>query len=450
MRFPEVNCGPRHHLFGVRTQTGGLAHEPFVERYRAVPHRIFPLLPLVAFAVATAAQHPQHSNALDVPAIDPGFLELHVRAQEKYYAGDLEGAAQILDSATPRYPLEIFFMLRGRVRFDRNNLDGAFADFTAAADYDKDDHSARAALGELELKRGDVSAALQHFDAAAKCLEQPQNSILIPQMYRGTPYEAPVVKMELARVLRGRAAAKTALGEADSAQAILAKAADLDPKTAADFAGRAWAKFADMNYQGALEDLNEAIKKDPTAARAFLRRAHVRARLNDFAGALADIDSALALAPDDAELQHARGLHRLSVGDYAGALKDFDAALGTGRMKTLYPRYPRVVAARLAKTPEENAELQNLVSRLDNGWQKTVGLFVTGKISEKEFLKASDHPYWEQKAKQVCQATYYVGMQRLLARDVEQARTLLQACVDTGMRDLAEHMLARAELARLR
>ena len=47
---------------------------------------------------------------------------------------------------------------------------------------------------------------------------------------------------------------------------------------------------------------------------------------------------------------------------------------------------------------------------------------------------------------QLCEANYYIGMQRLLAGDPRTAARFFHACLDTGEFDFMEYSGARAEL----
>jgi lipoprotein NlpI len=90
-----------------------------------------------------------------------------------------------------------------------------------------------------------------------------------------------------------------------------------------------------------------------------------------------------------------------------------------------------------------------IVSNWKEGWTKSIGLFLTGKLDEKALLTAAEKPGDESVNSQQCEALYYIGMMRLLKGDQVSARDFLQKCIATGEKNEDEYDFARAELARL-
>jgi lipoprotein NlpI len=87
-----------------------------------------------------------------------------------------------------------------------------------------------------------------------------------------------------------------------------------------------------------------------------------------------------------------------------------------------------------------------------NDWTAKIGQFLTGAISEDEFLSlaktSARNP--KQQSGRLCQAYYYAGMKRLLAGDKDGTITQLKKCLGTGEKGFLEYASATAELNALK
>jgi lipoprotein NlpI len=93
--------------------------------------------------------------------------------------------------------------------------------------------------------------------------------------------------------------------------------------------------------------------------------------------------------------------------------------------------------------------LTNRKAGKPDDWLSSIGGFLTGELSESDFLKRAADSDKEQDAVQHCEAFFYAGMKRLIAGDQRPARDDLQKCLATEVKDSLEYQSAAVKLRRL-
>lgn len=120
-----------------------------------------------------------------------------------------------------------------------------------------------------------------------------------------------------------------------------------------------------------------------------------------------------------------------------------------------FPRF-RVwlIRARLGETEAATSELQTYLAGRTTGkpddWASKVGHFLTGQLSELEFLAAAKDADQKTEASKLCQAYFYAGSKRLFAGDKATAMDYLQRSIATDRKDFIEYASAVAELKALK
>ncbi len=112
------------------------------------------------------------------------------------------------------------------------------------------------------------------------------------------------------------------------ARALLDRAIEREPESAAAWAWRSLSRWRSQDIAGASVDAERAIRLDPLLAAAWLARAHVRAATHDYDGAAADAGQAIGLDRKLALAYQLRGWARSHSKDRA----EFEMALGDLRM----------------------------------------------------------------------------------------------------------------------
>jgi lipoprotein NlpI len=241
----------------------------------------------------------------------------------------------------------------------------------------------------------------------------------------------------------------------DDAEADIDRAFAANPNNPSAYDARGDIKLTRGDTAGALADYDRAVALDPMGAGFYNDRGFAKYAAGDLAGAASDLDESLAMAPEDANAYVNRGDVMQSRGDFLDALTEYQSASawqpgGWPDVGDAYLR--RELLRRQLGLPA--ADMSKTVADWGDSWVKSVGLFVSGKLSEAALLAAAtkgDPPGSPANAatlrEQQCAAEYYIGMMRLLGGDAAGAREHWQKCVADGCLDLNEVALARAELA---
>ena len=116
-------------------------------------------------------------------------------------------------------------------------------------------------------------------------------------------------------------------GDTVGALASLNRATELAPNSPRAFLMRAEVEFSNRDWQGALSDMDRAITLEPREADLYVNRAYVRYNLEDWFGAMADYNYAIELAPDNSRALFNRALLRYEVKDLNRAAADFTEVL---------------------------------------------------------------------------------------------------------------------------
>jgi len=180
----------------------------------------------------------------------------------------------------------------------------------------------------------------------------------------------------------------------------------------------------------------------------FILSGEYKCGKGDLAGALADFNRALEINPKEPEPYTRRGVIREIQGDFAEAVSDYDKVIELKPDGSDWERlYRQTLLWRLGRTPEDFAKV---LAGCREGWARTLGQFLTGKLDEKALLAAAEKSEGETVPEQKALTCYYIGMMRLSQGDKAGARDWFRKCRAAGMKGDDEYYFAGAELGRLK
>jgi lipoprotein NlpI len=223
----------------------------------------------------------------------------------------------------------------------------------------------------------------------------------------------------------------------------------LNPGDAEACLSRGSAKFFQENYDGAIADYDHAIALEPNFTDAIYARALAHRREGNYDAAFADYDHAIALDPNYWRAYNGRATTHNAHGDYALAILDYEKRIALEPDGDEYAWFQRSLILRRLGRPDDG-ELAKQVASWPHNWPKTVGQFLLGQLGPDELLRLaalSTDP--QTKREQLCEANYYVGITDLLAGRPAEAKVKFQTCVDAGVYQFLESLLARTELAKM-
>lgn len=189
---------------------------------------------------------------------------------------------------------------------------------------------------------------------------------------------------------------------------------------------------------------------------------------NDFTGAAGEFTRALELNPRNYDAYSDRGAMRQIQGDDYNAVADYDKAIA---LKPGYSEWERLwrqaLLWRLDRLPQDDSKTAKApdavalkpvvvygerpkgLAGCTEGWTKTLGQFLVGRLDEDALLEAAKTSKGDSVSDQKALAYYYIGMMRLSKGDKAGARGWFQKCKSAGMKDDNEYYYAVAELKRL-
>jgi lipoprotein NlpI len=247
-----------------------------------------------------------------------------------------------------------------------------------------------------------------------------------------------------------------ALKDVAGAIADYDKAIELNPADATAYVARGEARRLLKDFDKAVADFTQVIGMDPKNAMAYSYRGLAKVNLKNYEEALADCSKATELDPQNAPAWENLGYVQNDLLQFQAALENFrkafqlDPLLDDSRFRIWLLR------ARLGEPDAATRELAEHVKSLQGAraadWAAKIGQFLTGTITEEDFLSVAKTSARNPKAQsgQFCQANYYAGMKRLLAGDKEGAVALFKKCLGTGEKGYMEFSSATVELNALK
>ena len=210
------------------------------------------------------------------------------------------------------------------------------------------------------------------------------------------------------------------------------------------------------DFDGATADFDQAIDLNPKNAMAYSYRGLTRDNQKNYQSALADCSQATELDPQNARVRENLGYVQNDLSQLQPALESFRKSLQLDPLLD-YPRFRIwLLRARLGEQADATRELAEYMKSLQGAratdWTARIGQFLTGTMTEEDFLNVAKISARNPKAQtvQFCQANYYAGMKHLLAGDKEGATALFKKCLGTGEKGCMEYSSATVELNALK
>ncbi|GEM_PF-1909067 len=196
-----------------------------------------------------------------------------------------------------------FYNLRGVVKANLEDYEGAISDFDLAISFENDLARAYNNRGVAKANLGDYAGAILDYDQAI------------------------AIDPEYAFAYNNRGVAKADLGDYAGAILDYDEAIAIDPEYALAYYNRGITKFDLGDYAGAILDYDQAIAIDPEYAFAYNNRGWAKHNLGDFNVAIEDYTTAIALDPEYALAYYNRGITKFDLGDLNGAIEDYTTAI---------------------------------------------------------------------------------------------------------------------------
>jgi tetratricopeptide (TPR) repeat protein/tRNA A-37 threonylcarbamoyl transferase component Bud32 len=226
---------------------------------------------------------------------------------------DLRKALELLRS-DPDAELQYGLLVnRGLLRFRRDHLDEAAADYLEAIRLKPDAYPAHVNLARLYQKQGKRAEAIEQFSRAIA---------LKPDL-------APLYRERAALTVRDLTDSTPAQRAAalEDLKLAISRERPNDPMLAMDHTNRGNILYHEERYKAALEECRLALEKWPDYGEAHVLRIKTLLKLNRLDDTIRSCDAALARGKKSPLLYELRALALAKHSDYAGAIRDYGRAL---------------------------------------------------------------------------------------------------------------------------
>ena len=313
---------------------------------------------------------------------------------------------------------------RGQIRANKGQFPEAEADYTRAVE--SDPKFAKAWFGRAMLRTytNNETGALADFGKAVEA--DPSYAL----------------------AWFNRALLRLGRKEVDGAIADYTKAIDLKPQDADGYVGRGNAYASRGDHDKAIADYTKAIELKPSSSSAYVYKGDSQMKKGDPIGAMLTFSKAIEVNPKDAEAYYFRGFANYDRHAYAEAGADFQKAYELNRLSeirtdTLQLRL-WLVKARAGQAADATRALKAYAEKEHRGrkgdWFGQIVAFLSGDLPEDQFMNLAGGK------DQVCDAGFYAGVKKAIARDKAAAKALFKKAIDSGVNTSTEYWSSMAEL----
>jgi tetratricopeptide (TPR) repeat protein len=362
----------------------------------------------------------------------------------------------------------LFFMLltqdvdtlvrRAELKYKERDIDGAVADYTQAIALDSRCAAAYFGRGQIHANKGQMQAAQADYSKAVECDPKFAKAWFgrgMLRTYTNDPEGAladftKAVEADPAYTLAWFNRALLRLGRKDHDGAIgdYTKAIALKPQDADMYVGRGNAYAAKGDHDKAISDYAKAIELKPGSSSAYVYKGDSEMKKGDPIGAMLTFSKAIEVNPKDAEAYYFRGYANYDRRAFKESGEDFQKAYDLNRLTEFRTDMLQlrlwVLKARAGQAAEANSLLKRYATKEHRGykgdWFNQIASFLTGDLPEDQFLNLAGNK------DQTCDAHFYAGVKKVIAKDLAAAKTHFKKAVDSGANASNEYWSAMSEL----
>lgn len=229
------------------------------------------------------------------------------------------------------------FLMRGVVRLEEDDCEGAFADLNEALRRDPKNVAALLTRAVVQLIKNRPAQGLA--DANNAVALDPRNCNAIEQraMIYCSLQKSDEALRDIDRALElgsrwvmlyvSRGMIYLKKGELERAQVEMEHALKIDPRSVQALSYLAAIHMLRSNPEKAFAAANRAIEIDPEYGEAYAARATINRSIGHLKEALEDLDKFVSLDPTDANAVSNRAICKIDMGDHRSALADVERAI---------------------------------------------------------------------------------------------------------------------------
>lgn len=346
------------------------------------------------------------------------------RAEIKLKERDIEGAlADFTQAIAVDARCAPAYFGRGQIRANKGQMDAAILDYTKAVESDPKFAKAWFGRGMVKTYGGDADGALADYTKAVEA---------------DPAYTLAWFNRALLRLNRK---------DYDGAVADYTKAIELKPQDADMYIGRGNAFAGKGDHDRAITDYAKAIEIKPTSSSAYVYKGDSEMKKGDPIQAMLTFSKAIEVNPKDAEAYYFRAYANYDRRAFKEAGEDFRKAYGLNRLSEFRTDQLQLrlwlVQARAGQAAEASKALRDYATKEHRGsagdWFNKIASFLMGDLSEEQFVNLAVTK------DQTCDAHFYAGVKKVIAKDKAAAKAHFKKAIDSGASASNEYWSAMAE-----
>lgn len=237
--------------------------------------------------------------------------------------------------------------------------------------------------------------------------------------------------------------------KSEQAVADFTRAIELDNTFSVAYTNRGFAAMAAGHLPAAENDFSAALRIDSSQPLVFSLRGTARLSQGNTKGAIEDYNQVLQADPKSPVAHGDLGFAKFFAEDYVAAAAEFNQALSIDEkaVRHLLPwRFWSQVRAGQA-TSVDGVVAEILRKPADNrDWVDDLLVFLAGKSTEQDVVNAADDTDANLKKAQLCEAFFFCGEKRTVAKDPGGAAQYYKQTLDTKQNHLAAYRGAQFAL----
>ncbi len=345
----------------------------------------------------------------------------------------------------------------GDIKAKERDLQGAVADYTRAIDLDPRCAPAYFGRGQIRANKGQFPEAEADYTKAVESDAKFAKAWFGRAMLRTYTNNEAGALTDFSKAVEAdptyalawfnRALLRLGRKEYDGAIADYTKAIDLKPQDADGYIGRGNAQASKGDHDKAIADYSKAIELKPTSSSAYVYKGDSQMKKGDPIAAMLTFSKGIEVNPKDAEAYYFRGFANYDRHSFKEAGEDFQKAYDLNRLSevrtdTLQLRL-WLIKARAGQAADATKALKTYAEKEHRGrkgdWFSQIVAFLAGDLPEDQFVQLAGGK------DQICDAGFYAGVKKVIAKDKAAAKAHFKKAVDSGVNS-PEYWSAMAEL----
>jgi len=234
----------------------------------------------------------------------------------------------------------------------------------------------------------------------------------------------------------------------DKAISDFTKSLQLDPQYYFAYTNRGYTLLLRNQASAALNDFNSSLRINQQQPVVYGFRSTTHIALGNLRAALQDSQSVIKLEPQNFEAHADLGFVYFFMGNYPSCQREFQKALSLNQdLQYLDPwRYTTMIALKQNDQARQLYEKSSHKKTEDKNWNDHLLAYLAGTSSDEKLLGSVFLKNGDVRNDQLCEAHYFIGLQKSRSGDKAKAREHFQLALKTNATNLSAYRGAQIQV----